>query len=535
MLTRSLAVAVTLLSAVFAQATPTFDFTADHTTISTGTGAAVFVDKTSGELAQDVVVRLEWSEGLDLYDGIHSTTLDGGNEWQCATSPAQRAANCSVDEFGADDFAGIFFSFVATDTAGGHRSATATLSARDLGIVKTIVFDVISGHSWSVTSSSDFGEGSLRAAIEEVNANPLCGTDVPCSISIGGQSHFSPPITIAPATPLPPIRKCNLSIAGFDDLEFPLAVKRVTISGENASYGNGLEVRASCAAGISGVSISSMAVHSWPWNGIHFASPEPWGGTYAHSVARVYVGTDATGLEARPNLSRGINVDSPYDRVSVFSSIVSANGRSGIAFWQGTRANVTLSKLGLGRDGRPLGNGAGGFFSQGVPFQLASNVIAYNRFSGVAITPGTADALVTHNAIYANANLPIDWGIDDRTLPDDETDGILNAPRLLDAFYNDGALTTTFRGVVRLRAGAFGGRPFAIILYLASSERGDVIGQVSIPPQGVTAPQEGTADVPFEITIAGVPRGTLIAAQTLAGSVGSGGVTSEISEAVRVR
>jgi hypothetical protein len=527
---RSIVIAVTLLSAVFVQAAPTFDFQAQHTRIGTGIGAAVFVDKTSGELAHDVVVRLEWSEGLALRSGISSTALDG-QDWQCSTSSTERSASCRVDEFGADDFAGVFFTFVATDTAGGHRSATATLSARDVGTVGTIVFDVIAGHSLPVTTSSDFGEGSLRAAIEEINANPLCGTDVPCFIGIGG--FFSPPITIAPATPLPPIRKCNVSIAGYDDFEFPLAVKRVSISGENASYGNGLEVRASCAAGISGVSISSLAVHSWPWNGIHFASPEPWGGTFAHQINRVYVGTDASGLEPRPNRSRGINVDSPHDRVSIYNSIVSANGRSGIAFWQGVRGNVVGSQLGVGRDGRPLGNGAGGFFSGGVPFQLASNVIAYNRFSGVAITPGSGDALVTHNAIYSNANLPIDWGIDDRTLPDDESDGILNAPRLLDAFYNDGALTTTFRGVVRLRAGAFGGS-FSIILYYAASERGDVLAQVSIPPQGVQAPQEGTADVPFEITIAGVDRGTLIAAQTLAGTTSSG-VTSEISEAVRVR
>lgn len=521
---RSVIVAVTLLFAGVAQAVPTFDFFTDHTQTYTYYHPSVFVGATSDETAHDVVVRLEWSEGLDL-DGLFAT------DWQCTVSRAERSGSCQMAEFGPDDSSVIIFTFAPVDASGGHHSATATLSARETGTVGTIVFDVISPHTQVVRTGDDFGEGSLRAVIEEFNANPLCGTDVPCRVTFGG--FPAPPITIAPATPLPAIRKCNVAISGYDDPEFPRAMRQVTISGENATYGNGLEVRASCAAGIQGVLLSGLAVHSWPWNGIHIASPEPWGGTYGHTLLRVYAGTDASGLVAKPNRSRGINVDSPHDIVLIGSSIASGNGRSGIALWQGRRAYVVDSKLGTGYDGRPLGNGAGGFFSQGVPFQLFFTTIAYNRFSGVAITPGTTQAVVSYNHIYANANLPIDWGIDDRTPSDDESDGIPNAPRLLDAFYDDGTATTTIRGVVRLRAGAFGGS-FGIDLYRASSERGDAIEYYPIPTQHVPAPQEGTADVPFEITIGGVPRGTLIAAQTLAGTT-SAGVSSEISEAVRVR
>jgi hypothetical protein len=528
---RSIVVAVTLLLAGFAQAAPTFDFHAEHTRIGTGTVAVVHVAATSEETAHDVVVRLEWSEGLTLLSEIDSGAYDGALEWQCAVSSTERSASCQVSEFRPNESAAIYFIFAPTDSAGGHRSATAMLSAREVGTVGTVVFDVVATLSLAVTTTSDFGAGSLRAAIEEVNANPLCGTDVPCAIHFGG--YLGPPMTIAPATPLPPLRKCNVALTGYEDVEFPRPNRQVTISGENATYGNGLEVRASCAAGIPGVFIGGLAVHSWPWNGIHFASPEPWGGTYAHTVSQVYVGTDATGLIGKGNGSRGINVDSPHDLVSVYSSIVSANGRSGIAFWQGKRGVVSGCKLGVNRENQPLGNGAGGFFSGGVPFRLTSNVIAYNRFSGAAVMPGTSEAVIAFNEIYANANLPIDWGIDDRSPSDDESDGILNAPRILDAFYNDGALTTTIRGVVRLRAGAFGGS-FGLEFYRASSERGDVTQHLPLYPMVVAAPQEGTADVPFEITIAGVHRGTFVAAQTLAGTHDSG-VSSEISEGVRVR
>ncbi len=237
------------------------------------------------------------------------------------------------------------------------------------------------GLIFGVTTEDDFGAGSLRAAIDEVNEDPLCGTVIPCHIGFQSGLPIDTVFNIKPATPLPALRKCNVTIHGPEDLEFPRDVKLVVISGENATYGNGLEIRASCAEGVPGVSIESIVVNSWPWNGIYFEAPAAHVGShFGHTMNRVYVGTDATGLLARPNRSRGIVTDSPHEVLSIFNSIVSGNGRSGIALFQGKHGHVIGTKLGVGRDGRPMSNIGG----------AASSPSAYRSSSATTPSPTTA-------------------------------------------------------------------------------------------------------------------------------------------------
>ncbi len=368
------------------------------------------------------------------------------------------------------------------------------------------------GLIFGVTTEDDFGAGSLRAAIDEVNEDPLCGTVIPCHIGFQSGLPIDTVFNIKPATPLPALRKCNVTIHGPEDLEFPRDVKLVVISGENATYGNGLEIRASCAEGVPGVSIESIVVNSWPWNGIYFEAPAAHVGShFGHTMNRVYVGTDATGLLARPNRSRGIVTDSPHEVLSIFNSIVSGNGRSGIALFQGKHGHVIGTKLGVGRDGRPMGNiGGAGFFSIGVPFFLGHSTIAYNGV-GVAVAKGTPKAAITNNSIHSNTGLPIDWGLDGRTLSDDESDGVPNAPRVLSAFYGASANVTFVRGVVYLRPGQFGDR-FTIEPYFATSARGDVISTFPLFPLVRFAPPGG-GDVPFDIGIPGDHRDRFLAVQ----------------------
>lgn len=520
---RSIVVAVTLFLSLAANAAPHLEFFTDHPNTATHIGASVYVHNDSAETAHDVEVRIEWPADLGLSFGLSVQPRD----WTCETFEAERYGICRIDAFAPDDFAGVYFMFRPAQTAGGHYGVTATLTSRETER-QVVLFDVISPHTHTITSAEDSGPGTLRDAIEEVNANPLCGTDVPCSIGFGGRE--AQPITIAPLTPLPPIRKCNVQIFGYDDPEFPSATKRVVISGERAQWGNGLEVRASCAAGISGVHISSLVVHSWPWNGIQFDSPAE-GERYAHTVNWSYIGTDETGLVAKPNGWRGITVDSPYERVTISSSIISGNARSGITLWAGKKVLAHGVKLGVNRLGEPLGNGASGIASFGVPFELASSTVAHNAHFGVAVTPGTI-AKLEGNAIYANTGLPVDFGLDGRTPDDDETDGVVNAPRLLDAYYDDATGHTVVKGVVRLRAGAYGGG-FGIYFFRATNERGDAILAVS-QPRGVVPPLEGVEDVPFEFEVDELPRGSFVSAMTTGGETDPT-TSSEISEAIRVR
>ena len=144
--------------------------------------------------------------------------------------------------------------------------------------------------------------------------------------------------------------------------------------------------------------------------------------------------------------------------------------------------------------------------------------------------------MVSFSPIFHNSGLPIDANLDGRTAPDDETDGILNAPRITDAFYDPATEKTTIRGVVRLRAGVFG-TTFGIVPYIAFNTRGDIAEVLPSGSRLVEPPAGGSAgDVPFEIVVHQNLRGSFVALQTfVAEAVVESPATSEISEGVLVR
>ncbi len=488
--------------------------TADDVTLSVGQGAFIEIQNTSNETVHDVSVMLTLPQALQLGPDPFAP-----QDWTC--SRTSTGAVCTIADLPAHRRDFIAFTPYALDGTGGHYIANVAVRARDAAPA-SIAFDYVAGHFTSVNTTADSGPGSLRALIEEANANPLCGTDVPCLIAFFG---VTPPVTIAPLTPLPAIEKCNVTISGHDAYETPNLVKEIALSGENVREGNGLEVRATCAKGVPGVLITGLAIHSWPENGIRFFTPAPQPSGVQHTVHRCYVGTDATGTIAMPNGLRGIGTYSPFDAVTISDGVASGNARSGIAFWAGARGFITTMKIGVDRDGKPLGNGASGVFSQGVPFTLTGSTIAFNKDFGVAIAKGTPMADVHQNAIHDNTGLAIDWGLDGRTLPDDETDGILNTPQIIDSFYDAAHNETIIRGSVRLRGGKFTIEP-----YEATSLSGDVLRELPANAPIVTAPAGAVVDLPFEVRAFGDLRGKLVAVQTL-----GNGLASEISEAALVK
>lgn len=465
------------------------------------------------EDARDLAVEIRLGEGLDFRRPILA-----GLDWSCTRSGA--TAVCRLARLGALKDALIVFEVMATDSEGGHKRVDITMTAANAP-TQTRVLDIISFRFRTVTTASDFGAGSLRAAIEDINDSPLCGTEVMCFINFTDLRT----LIITPATPLPPIRKCNVFLFAPDDPEFPRATKRVAISGENASFGNGLEIRTPpCPQFMGGVSISGIAVHSWPWNGIAIEGTSDESGVARHSIAQTYVGVDYTGLVPKPNGGRGIVLDSPHADLFLSRGIASANGRSGVALFRGVHATISNMRIN--------NNGASGVFSFQVPFHVDGGTITHNAHAGVAIVKGTASATVSGAAIHSNSGLPIDWGIDGRTPPDDETDGVPNTPRILDAFYDPVHNQTIIRGEVRLRGTTFGQR-YVVNALLATSPRGDLPAGRTLLHQAAPVP-EGVADVPFEIGLVGDYRGQLIALQLH--GIGEGtGVVSEVSEARSVR
>lgn len=519
---RSLVLAVSLLVSLHVHAAASVRLYTNQTRVSTAHELAVFVQNDGTEPILEARVRIELNPDLEFRGAIQT---EGG--WICGIVE-KRDATCRLPSFAVG--AHHAFRFRVMTTRSGQFNVHTTVSGQNLPHVPRIIINVVDNTRIVVTTPSDFGAGSLREAIEIVNDDPLCGTVTVCRILFAG------PMTITPSIPLPPIRKCNVEIIGGEGIEPADQPKAIVISGENATWGNGLEVRASCGPHVPGVTLKSLVVHSWPWNGIYFEAPEPHGGSGIHTILYSYIGLNPMGLEARPNRGRGVVTDSPYERVSIISTLVSGNGRSGVAFFRGEQGSVSGGKIGINRHHQPLGNGASGIFSFGVPLAVGGSIVAYNAHAGVSIARGTARASVTASEIHSNGGLPIDWGLDGRTPPDDESDGILNAPRILDAVYDPSDNSTRIRGTVRVRKGPSEGPIFQVQSYLASSERGDVVDWFGSGYQRVDPHVEGPSDEPFEILIVGDLRGKLIALQTVMWFAARGDYqSSEISEAVRVR
>ena len=513
-----------LLGATAVTAAPTLRVSTERVALAPGMVPRVFIENTSpNEPAHDVITSIEVPEGLTLGQYVLM-----GEGWRCAVD--DRRGSCTVTRLEPGGTALVSFTPTPTTREGARFTFPAIVTARDLGTVGLIDFSLLTVHQIAVTTSGDFGAGTLRAAIEEVNDDPRCGTEIPCHISIL-------PMTIAPATPLPAIGKCNVRIDGGDGAETPLPVKSVALSGENATHGNGLEIRAACADGVGGVVIHGLAIHSWPEHGVAFVTPAPHANAQTtHVINRSYIGTDVTGMLARGNGMRGVATFSPYDAVVVTHGIISANGLSGITLWNGRRVSVSSMLIGTDRASEPLPNGGSGIASFGVPLEASFNLIAHNRHYGIALTPGTAEAALTFNNFNGNAGLAIDWNLDGRTLPDDETDRIPNAPTILDAFYDAGSGFTIIRGSLRIRPGAFGSS-FSIDGYDVMGNGSQLIRMPLPEARSIALPTEGeTTDVAFEISIRGDRRGSRIALQAqFERAPMTPLVSSEISEAAVVR
>lgn len=512
---RPLVLSLALLVSLSARAVE-LRFYTDHPDITPATSASTFVQNEGDDPAFDIVIELTLSERLTLRNV--STVPD----MECTRT--DRTATCRQGRLDPGELIGFFFEVNATDFEGGRHSATATMRAKNVD-PQTVLFNVTSGRSYVVTTDADFGAGSLRAAIEDLNENPLCGSEVSCTIT------FIDSRTIKPATPLPPIRKCNVFISGFDFWELPMPVKSVMISGENATHGNGFEIRAACAEGVRGVTLQGMAIGSWPGDGVYVSTPAAHQDRWAsHSISRCYIGTDVTGLVAKPNGGRGVVTDSPHDVIGVGSSIVSANARSGIALYGAKQAYIH-ARIGVDRDNNPMGNGASGVFTWGTPVDIGHSTIAHNAHYGIAVAAGTPKVTTSWLTVHSNGGLPIDWGLDGRTLPDDETDGIPNAPRITNIVWDAVSSRAIISGTLRMRRGAIDRARLA--LYRAASPRGDVLGPIPYTQVQVDAPAEGVADVPFEIIVQGDFLGSLVAVQAVA--VGTDGTASELSEGVEIK
>jgi hypothetical protein len=384
------------------------------------------------DVAREVIVT------IGVLPGAPHELIEAPTGWTCAigsdtivcTTPAMAVAP------GFEQEAFRFRVTVGTGAFGRLRlplSISASNGQRSDTIIQWDVVRVI-----SVTSTADSGAGSLRAALLATN-EACAGVDTHCRIDFA----LPAPAVIEPLTPLPAITSCGLvHIDGAPGS--PEGDRPVELSGAKVNMGSGIDVTALCTDGSRMVWIDDLAVNRFPADGISIATA----GQYEVRLGGLYIGTDVTGTLPRPNGSRGVAITSPLARVSVGASIVSANARSGIWAWDSEYLYAAYNKIGVGKDGRPLGNGASGIFIRRGLLHGFSNTVAWNAHWGISAYPGARMAAVRDHSIHSNGVIGYDFGVDYLTLEEGLTH--LAAPVITSATYDEATGVTTVRGTLRV-------------------------------------------------------------------------------------
>jgi hypothetical protein len=284
-----------------------------------------------------------------------------------------------------------------------------------------------------VTSTANDGSGSLRQAILDANAATASGaTRISFHIDEPSANKWK---TIHITSPLPALTASNIQIDGATQGATNPDGPEIEISGGGTVDGDGLLIT-SCNA-----EIANLAINGFQRNGLSvIGAPETstcpgYGGSSLHDL---FIGTDPTGSQARPN-ARGIGISVPngttfssvLGATLISHSVISGNTRSGI-FGLSGRLNVSNNRIGVkAHSDDPLPNGASGIFvgaggygsdigaqgyvSAGEDPASGANVIAFNGESGVSVASGVADVAVRDNRIWGNKLLGIDVGLDGPT------------------------------------------------------------------------------------------------------------------------
>ncbi len=259
------------------------------------------------------------------------------------------------------------------------------------------------GETFTVTNVNDAGPGSLRDAIEKSNQTPLNADTIAFSIPGAG------PHTIAPLSALPTITS-PVVIDGYTqhdaspntDANGDNAVLQVALDGSAAGKDNsGLAI----AAG--GSRVSGLAIHRFTGAGILLA------GTGGIVITGNFIGTDATGLKARPNFS-GVEVAPASSDNTIGGSdpqsrnLISGNVR-GIRIEGANRTKIEGNFIGTDRTG-------GAKLSNDIGMQVFStkstsiggtspgqrNVISGNSSHGMWLAGGS-EGLIAGNFIGTDA------------------------------------------------------------------------------------------------------------------------------------
>jgi hypothetical protein len=304
-----------------------------------------------------------------------------------------------------------------------------------------------------VTESGNEGSGSLRQAI--LDANAACTGGTPCTIAfrLTEPRHAGPWDTIAITTPLPVVTASRLRIDGGTQTSFlgdtNVDGPEVEISGGGKVDGDGLVI-SGCD-----VQVMNLVVNGFGRNGISASRPSC-GSFVSTELHHLFIGTDPTGSQARPNGQRGIGItqangtsfNNAGEPVIIHDCVISGNKLSGIFDLAG-RVNIWGNRIGVkAHSDDPLPNGASGIFigpggfGSAIGLDVVSlanpgNVIAFNGETGIAVAAGVLNVSILGNRIWGNKLLGIDIGLDGPTATTKaDFNALLSAPTLTLAHYD---------------------------------------------------------------------------------------------------
>ena len=292
-------------------------------------------------------------------------------------------------------------------------------------IALTLCFVAAVAHAGpiSVTNTTDSAIGSLRDAINNANAAPD-HNDIVFSIPGPG------PWTIHLLSPLPPITS-DLSILGSSAAGYvantaaaglPMnGTLRIELDGTSAG------ANATCLTFSVGSSVDGLVINNFS------GAPAITVNADNASISRCYLGTDFTGLSARPN-NVGVLL-SGGSGAHVNGCLIAGNHKRGIEISDYNQSVITGNYIGTDKTGAvALTNGDSGVSihnaSAGntIGFQPASNctlpthgpnVIAFNTGDGVEIAGlGCTGNRIASNIIFSNTGLGIDLESDGVTAND---------------------------------------------------------------------------------------------------------------------
>ena len=251
-----------------------------------------------------------------------------------------------------------------------------------------------------VTNTNDSGPGSLRDAISFVNSN-CSGQTITFNLPVEPVG----PKTIHLTSALPRLTCNNMSIDGYSQ---PGASRNTATTGNNAVIlieldGSGAGPVNGIEIGNSASNIAGIAIGGFNGSGIAVFAPL---GTLGMQLSGVFIGTDATGTLARPNVN-GVHTTPGSTGLGACDgslggrNLVSGNISSGIRLESGDFTFVCNTYIGTNASGNAaLANGGIGIEATGTTrTQILGNVISGNGSDGVYIGASQPGVVITGNFI----------------------------------------------------------------------------------------------------------------------------------------